>query len=42
MKSKFVNPRLEHLPDSGHYIAEEASEQVAKILQEFLKATDSK
>lgn len=42
MKEKFKNPKLEHLAESGHYIAEEAPEQVGNILQEFLKAADSK
>jgi pimeloyl-ACP methyl ester carboxylesterase len=41
-KEKFVNPRLEHLPESGHYIAEEAPEQVAAILREFLRVVGSK
>ncbi|WP_214473419.1 alpha/beta hydrolase [Mesorhizobium sp. dw_380] len=40
MKSKFANPRLEHLPESGHYIAEEAPEQVTGILAGFLRSVD--
>lgn len=41
LRSKFSNPRLEHIPESGHYIAEEAPEQVTRILEDFLQSVDA-
>ena len=42
MKEKFSNPKLEHLAESGHYIAEEAPQRVTDILQKFLQSVDKK
>lgn len=40
MADRFVEPRLEHLPAAGHYIAEEAPEEVAAFLTDFLGSID--
>lgn len=41
MQRRFVNPRLEHLPEAGHYVAEEAPEDVTAYLLEFLASVES-
>ncbi|NUB46463.1 alpha/beta hydrolase [Fertoebacter nigrum] len=40
MTDRFAEPRLEHLPEAGHYIAEEAPEEVVTFLTEFLQSVD--
>jgi pimeloyl-ACP methyl ester carboxylesterase len=37
MERRFTDPQLEYLPESGHYIAEEAPEEVARLLEHFLQ-----
>ncbi|WP_199194812.1 alpha/beta fold hydrolase [Phyllobacterium phragmitis] len=41
MNRRFADPQLEHLPESGHYIAEEAPEQVTDFLTGFLQSVES-
>jgi pimeloyl-ACP methyl ester carboxylesterase len=36
MQKRLSNPRLEHIPESGHYIAEEAPEKVTRLMLDFL------
>ena len=38
MQKQFADPQLQHLPESGHYIAEEAPEQVIGFLADFLQS----
>ena len=38
MNNRLANPRLEHIAESGHYIAEEAPDKVAAYLLEFLNS----
>lgn len=38
MNKRLTNPRLEHIVESGHYIAEEAPEKVTAYLLEFLNS----
>ncbi len=40
MKKHFKDPQLEHLPESGHYIAEEAPEQVTSLLLDFIERNE--
>lgn len=40
VKEHFANPTLEHLPDAGHYIAEEEPEKVLKSMDAFLTRID--
>lgn len=40
MEDRFAAPRLEHLPEAGHYIAEEAPEEVTGFLTDFLRSVD--
>lgn len=40
METHFTDPQLEHLPDAGHYIAEEAPEEVTRFLLDFLQTVD--
>lgn len=42
VKAKFVDTRLEHLPNSGHYIAEEAPDEVASFLLDFIRDVEAK
>lgn len=41
MERRFTDPQLEYLPESGHYIAEEAPEEVARLLENFLQTVDN-
>ncbi|WP_420006351.1 alpha/beta fold hydrolase [Arenibacterium sp. LLYu02] len=41
MQDRFANPRLEHLPDAGHYVAEEAPEEVTAYLRDFLASVEA-
>lgn len=40
MERRFTDPQLEHIPESGHYVAEEAPEEVADFLLDFLQSVD--
>lgn len=42
VQKRFTNPRLEHLPEAGHYIAEEAPEEVTALLMDFIQSVDIK
>lgn len=42
MSKRLTNPRLEHITESGHYIAEEAPEKVTSYLLDFLNSVKAK
>lgn len=42
MQKRLTNPRLEHIVESGHYIAEEAPEKVTRSMLEFLKSVEAR
>jgi len=42
MTKRLTNPRLEHITESGHYIAEEAPEKVIAYLLDFLNSVKAK
>ncbi|WP_312608334.1 alpha/beta fold hydrolase [Agrobacterium pusense] len=41
MQQHFANPQLQHLPESGHYVAEEAPAEVTAYLREFLASVET-
>lgn len=41
-KDRFKDPQLQHLPESGHYIAEEAPAEVTRLLTSFLQSVEKK